>query len=244
MSSRRAGRPLAIIVGDRPGDHVARRELVDEALAVRVQERGALTADRLGDQEPLAALDAGDRGRVELDELQVGERRARRRGRAASRCRSIPAGWWCATTVRRRRRWQDHRAGADRAAVLADDADAAALRTDRVAARAPSRDRHDARLATTAESWRTMRRPVALPPAWTTRRASARPPGRGPARRDGRRRSARRAARDRRRGRRLPAQHGRGARRTVSRPAPRCRRGAGRVSRRAASAAARPPCAQ
>src|SRR6185369_16341592 len=34
------------------------------------------TADRLGDQEALAALDADHGGRVELDELEVGERGA------------------------------------------------------------------------------------------------------------------------------------------------------------------------
>ena len=39
-------------------------------------QRRALAADRLGDEEALAARDAGDRGRVELDELEVGERGA------------------------------------------------------------------------------------------------------------------------------------------------------------------------
>ena len=52
----RAG--LAQQVEDRPGDRVARRELVDEALAVGAVQRRALAADRLGDQEALAALDA------------------------------------------------------------------------------------------------------------------------------------------------------------------------------------------
>ena len=60
-----------------------------------VVERGALAADGLGDQEALAALDADDRGGMELRELEVGElgaggageqqagaERARRVGRA------------------------------------------------------------------------------------------------------------------------------------------------------------------
>ena len=57
---------------------VARRELVDEALAGGVEQRRALAAHRLGDEEALAARDPGDGGGVELDELEVGERRARR----------------------------------------------------------------------------------------------------------------------------------------------------------------------
>ena len=50
-------RSLAGQVEDRAGDVVARRELVDEALAVRAVERRALAADGLGDQEALAALE-------------------------------------------------------------------------------------------------------------------------------------------------------------------------------------------
>ena len=67
---------------DGAGDLVAGLELVDEALAVGVEERGALAADRLGDEEAVDALGgaaaelvraAGDhRGGVELDELEVG----------------------------------------------------------------------------------------------------------------------------------------------------------------------------
>ena len=73
---------------------------------VCVEQRRALAAHRLGDEEALAARDAGDGGGVELDELEVGERRRRPRGRAAGRSRTSRAGWWCATTARRRRRWR------------------------------------------------------------------------------------------------------------------------------------------
>ena len=100
----RAGAPQQ--VEDRAGDRVARVELVDEALAVVVVERRALAADRLGDQEALAALEADDRGRVELGELEVGEHRAGAGGRAAGRSRTSRAGWSCATRARRRRRWR------------------------------------------------------------------------------------------------------------------------------------------
>ena len=100
--------------------------------------------------------------------------------------------------------------------------------------------------ATSAESSRTTRRPVALPPAWTTRRRvwpPSRPSDEVCRRR--RRRSGRRARAGRRR-RRAPRRRA---------PAPRTRRTAPRpatsVSRRcwsgessSASAAARPPCAQ
>jgi hypothetical protein len=74
----RAG--AAELVVDRAGDGVARVELVDEALAVLVVQRRALAAHGLGDQEALAALEADDRGRVELGELEVGEHRARLTG--------------------------------------------------------------------------------------------------------------------------------------------------------------------
>ena len=61
---------------DGAGDGVARRQLVDEALAVAVVQRRALAADRLGDQEALATGEADDRRGVELGELEVGERGA------------------------------------------------------------------------------------------------------------------------------------------------------------------------
>ena len=97
-SPRAAGATIARATASRGA------QLVDEALAVAAVQRGALAAHRLGDQEALAAGDAGHRRGVELDELEVGERRRRRRGRAAGRSPRSPAGWSCATTARRRRR--------------------------------------------------------------------------------------------------------------------------------------------
>ena len=169
---------------DRARDLVARRELVDEALAVGVEQRRALAADRLGDQEALAARDAGDRGRVELHELEVGERgaggvgeqqpdaeragrvgRARpERGRAAGgEDRSRARGSRGRPRRRRRRsgrRWIQQRGGARR----------------------PRGPRCRGSSATSgARAGATMRRPVALPPAWTMRRREW-PPSRPSAR--------------------------------------------------------------
>ena len=107
--------PLSRIFARRARHLVARRKLVDEALAVGVEQGRALAADRLGDQEALAARDAGDCGRVELHELEVGQRGARRRGRAACRCRATRAGWSCATTGRPSRPWRGSPRGRDRA---------------------------------------------------------------------------------------------------------------------------------
>src|SRR5262249_60776061 len=59
-------------LGARARNHVARRELVRETAAVVVDEQGTLAAQRLGKQEPVVE----ERGRVELDELEVRERGA------------------------------------------------------------------------------------------------------------------------------------------------------------------------
>ena len=58
---------------DRVCDRVSRRELVDEAVAVAVQQGRALTADRLGDEEAVVAVRGVHGGRVELHQLEVGE---------------------------------------------------------------------------------------------------------------------------------------------------------------------------
>ena len=58
---------------DGQGDLVPRGELVDEALAVAAQERRALAAHGLGDQEAVAVAVARKCRGVELDELQVGQ---------------------------------------------------------------------------------------------------------------------------------------------------------------------------
>ena len=81
-STERMSRPTAAVPLrsqlrlDRERDLVARRELVDEALAVGVEQRRALAADRLGDQEAVARAVAAQRGGVELHELEVGQRGA------------------------------------------------------------------------------------------------------------------------------------------------------------------------
>ena len=58
---------------------VARLQLVDEALAVRVAQQGAVAPQRLGEERPGHGLE-GERGRVELDELEVGHRDAGAQG--------------------------------------------------------------------------------------------------------------------------------------------------------------------
>ena len=65
---------------DREGHVVARRELVHEALAGRVEQRGPLAADRLGDEEAVTRAAGPQRRGVELHELEVGQPRARRFG--------------------------------------------------------------------------------------------------------------------------------------------------------------------
>ena len=126
---------------------IARRELVDEALAVGVVQRRALAAHGLGDEEALAARDPGDRGRVELDELEVGERRARRARQQQARSRTSPAGWWCATTARRRRRWRARRRAPPRSsAVVGVEAGAAAVEVEAQRRRAAPLEHLDARV--------------------------------------------------------------------------------------------------
>ena len=54
-----------------PADHVARGQLVDEALAVAVTQQRAVAAQGLGEQRPGHGR-VVQRGRVELHELDVG----------------------------------------------------------------------------------------------------------------------------------------------------------------------------
>ena len=160
---------------------VARVELVHEALAVRAVERRALAADGLGDQEALLALEADDRRRVELRELEVGEHRAGlageqqagaeragrvgrarpQRGGAAGGEQRAP---WPGSSCRRSSATPpcfEDRGGA----VAFEDVDAGVLDDG-----APT-------------SARRIRRPVALPPAWMMRRRlwpPSRPSARSP----------------------------------------------------------------
>src|SRR5436190_12251385 len=64
----------AHLVLDRERDLVAWSELLDEALAIAVQQQRALTADCLRDQEAIAAVGGYERGGVELLELHVRQR--------------------------------------------------------------------------------------------------------------------------------------------------------------------------
>ena len=105
---------------DLPRDDVARRKLVGEAIALIVEEHGALAAQRLGEEERRV----DERRRVELDELEVGERGAGAvRGRdpladgAGGIRRPLPERGGAA-------RREERRARRDRAAI-GDDADAA-----------------------------------------------------------------------------------------------------------------------
>ena len=106
--------------GDLARDDVARSELVGEAVALVVEQHGALSAQRLGQEERRV----DERRRVELHELEVGER-----GAGAVRGRNPLADG--AGGIRRpfpergcAARREERRARRDRTAV-GDDADAA-----------------------------------------------------------------------------------------------------------------------
>ena len=92
------GAGLAHALVDRTRDDVARREVgerVDtghERDAVAVAEHGTLAAQRLREERPRHRR-VVQRGRVELDELEIGARDARRAARARCRRRSTASGW-------------------------------------------------------------------------------------------------------------------------------------------------------
>ena len=105
---------------DLAGDDIARRELVGEAVALVVEEHRTLASQRLGEEKRRV----DERRRMELDELEVGERSARAIGgghsladRARRVRRPLPQG--CGATGGEKRG-----ARRDRAAV-GDDAHAA-----------------------------------------------------------------------------------------------------------------------
>src|SRR5579862_2414141 len=52
-------------------DDVTGRKLVDEALASVVEQRGPGAAERFGEQEAVVAVVVTQRGRVELNELEI-----------------------------------------------------------------------------------------------------------------------------------------------------------------------------
>ena len=89
---------------DRPRDLVPGRELVHEALAAGVDDQRALAAHGLGHQEAVELSLRAQRGRVELHELEVGQRRRPPRARGTGRRRRLRAGWWCGSRAPRPRR--------------------------------------------------------------------------------------------------------------------------------------------
>ncbi len=124
---------LADLDGHRAADHVARGQILGvgrvalhEALALGVGEVAALAARAFGDQ----AARAVDAGRMELHELHVLQRQARRAApwRCHRRCRSAPR-------CRRSRRGHSRRW---RGSSCARGSDAACLRSGR----APRTPRH------------------------------------------------------------------------------------------------------
>ncbi len=242
---------LAQLGLDRQRHLVARRQLVHEALPVRVEQGGALAAHGLGDEEPVAGAVAHQRGGVELRELEVGEVGAgvvRERQADADGAR---AGWWCAPTAPRRRRWRaPSRARRSRSgAVLAcgDHARRSGRRGPQGRRRWSARARRRARaLPPAPASCRVMRRPVAEPPGvHDAARGVAALQAERERRRGGRRRSARRAPASSR------TRAGESSHRTRRRSARAAPRPAASVSSAwrsgessTASAAAMPPCAQ
>ncbi len=91
-----------------PADDVAGRQLVDEALAVPVAQQGAVAAQRLGEQRPGHGR-VVQRGRMELDELDVGRRHpgAQRHGHAVAGGLGRVGG--DREELARRRRWPARR---------------------------------------------------------------------------------------------------------------------------------------
>ena len=172
--------------GHGPADHVAGRQLVDEALAVGVAEQRAVAAQRLGQQR------AGhgrvvQRGRVELHELDVGHRHAgpQRHGDAVAGGlgrvggdREELAGAAGGQQRRGRPAPRAPRPSASRAA----HPDAAPALDEQVEGEPRSRARAAAVRRTASTRARSTSAPVAAPPACTTR-AGEWPPSRASARR-------------------------------------------------------------
>ena len=166
MSSETEGAPVRSSRASIAGETSSRgSQLIDEALAVRVEQARALAADRLGDQEALAAGDADHRRRVELEELEVGEQRAGAMGEqhaAAERPRRVG----------RARPQRGGSAGADRDRARAHDAAVARSRARRSGRRRrAARPRARARRSRSCGSLRRERRELAHDAA--SRRAAA-----------------------------------------------------------------------
>ena len=113
---------------DRAGDLVAWGELVDEALAGEVVQGCALAADRLGDQKSLPPGEADHGGGVELQQLEICQRRAG--GMGEQQADSLGAGWVGGARPQRRgaARAEHDRAGGDDPSVVTDQAATAGVR--------------------------------------------------------------------------------------------------------------------
>ena len=107
---------------DCAGDLIARRKLVDEALAVRANKRCPFATDCLADQETFTAGDIDHGGRVKLNEFKVGDG-----GPSGLRQRDPDPdrAWWVGRPLPERggAAGGDHRsASSNGKAVLANDA--------------------------------------------------------------------------------------------------------------------------
>ena len=133
-------------------------------------EQRAVAAHGLGDEEAVQLSLRGDRGGMELHELQVGERGAGLVRRASGRSRPRRAGSWCAATAQPRRRWRARlrRPGwrPTRSGLPRSDPPPPTARGAEV--RSCTWIRSSA--VTSSESRAVTCLPVALPPAWATRR--------------------------------------------------------------------------
>ena len=155
-----------------PAHDVAGRQLVDEALAVVVAQHRALAAQRLGEQRPRHRRMV-QRGRVELDELDVGRRHAgpqRHRDPVAGRLRRVGRDREeLAGPARREHDVAGAHLDLTVAAGRQRDAPRCSARP-RPAARSRTTPRARARRASVAStSARSTSAPVAAPPACTTR---------------------------------------------------------------------------
>ena len=154
-----------------------------DPVAGAVDQHGTLAADRLGDQRPVPEV-AGpgpQHGRVELHELDVGQRRRRPAAPSPARRRWRPRDWWWPRTGARRRR---SRARPRRLRISPIRPSGAEHREAPRARPAPSSTTSSAWCPAstdgsprTASSARSISAPVASPPAWMTRFAEC-PPSR------------------------------------------------------------------
>ncbi len=146
---------------DGPRDDVPGRQLVREPGAAAVEQKGSLAAERLAEEEPAPR----EHGRMELDELEVGERRARAPGeqravadRAGRVRRPLPQSSHAAGCEERGR-------GADSAALGDRSHAAAVVLAEREHARVLDKPHVGIARAARSHSARATCSPVCAPPA-------------------------------------------------------------------------------